>query len=47
MSDAEFEEIALLYTKEQCHQSLKDFLYYHIGESDGKGCRMQVNVVLQ
>ena len=48
MSDDEFQEIASLYTNEQYHQSLKDFLYYHIiEESDGKGCRMQVSAVLQ
>lgn len=39
----EFEYIARLYTKEQHHTSLKDFLSHQIQSSDNsQGCRMQV-----
>ena len=39
----EFEYIARLYTEEQHHTSLKDFLCHQIHSSDdSQGCRMQV-----
>ena len=44
MNDDEFKKIASIYTDEQYHQSLKDFLIQHIAkESGSNGCRMQVS----
>ena len=43
-SKEEFDHIAKLYTQEQHHTSLTDFLAHQIRNSDSnQGCRMQVS----